>query len=82
MILQMFTIYDIKAQAYHQPYFSPNQQTGQRAFRDAVNSPDSMLSKNPADFVLFECGEFDDSTGEVRQLTKLGHLGSATDYKE
>lgn len=65
MILVIMAAYDKKAQAFMTPFFVNNQQLGLRAFKDAVNSPESPISRNPEDFSLHRLGTFDDSTAKM-----------------
>lgn len=69
MKISIFTVFDQKASAFLQPFFSPTVGTAIRAFSDTINDPNSMLSKHPADFTLFEIGGFDDQSGVVDSLT-------------
>ena len=69
MKIRIFTVFDQKAAAYLQPFFSPTVGTAVRAFSDTVNDPNSMLSKHPSDFTLFEIGGFDDQSGVVSSLS-------------
>ncbi len=61
MIIKVFTVYDSKAEAYLQPFYSQSKGSAIRSFQEAVNDPKSNIGKYPADFTLFELGSFDDS---------------------
>ena len=65
MILKVFSIYDSKAEAYLQPFFMANKGTAIRAIVDLLGKPDHQFAKYPADFTLFELGEYDDSSGRM-----------------
>ncbi len=58
-----FSIFDQKAKAYMTPFFMGEVGMATRTFTDMVNSPDHMIAKHPEDYVLFEVGQFDDTTG-------------------
>lgn len=60
---QVFSVYDARAQIFHPPFLTHNQFTAQRMIADVVNSPDHSFHRHPADYQLFELGEFDDQTG-------------------
>lgn len=62
MIHRVFSIYDAKACAFNQPFFSANQNTATRAVMSSMG-PESQLVKFPEDFVLMEIGAFDDEKG-------------------
>jgi len=78
--IKMFSLYDSKAEAFGPPFFL--QSTGQavRALMDISNDPQSMVGRHPADFVLYEVGEYDDSSAEV--VNKNPHIlvGMASDF--
>lgn len=80
MIQKMFGVYDLKACAYLQPFFSGNSGSAMRAFSDAVNDGTSPIAKHPADYQLFELGTFDDSTGSIEALLPIKVLGLASDF--
>jgi len=66
MILQILSVQDIKAGAFHRPFFAQSEQAGARSFIDEVNrsSPDNIMNTHPEDFILFKLGSWDDETGE------------------
>jgi hypothetical protein len=66
----MYAVLDLKAGNYTQPYYCANENVGIRMFDTAVNDPQTMMSKYPADFMLFEVGEFDDSNCMITQDSK------------
>ena len=68
--MQMFTIYDRKAEAYAQPVFYPSTGAAIRAFADAVNKPGNDFSAHPEDFMLFHIGSFNEDTAEFINLEK------------
>ncbi len=61
MVHKMFSIFDVKAQAYLPPFFLPEKGMALRVFGDCVNSRDHQFGKHPGDYTLFELGSFDDS---------------------
>lgn len=60
MVVQMYVIYDQKAETYNKPFFLVNDQLALRTMRDLVQNPDVDISKYPEDFILFKCGSYDD----------------------
>lgn len=82
--LQIFAIYDKKAQAYILPHFFAQKGQAIRAFEDAVNetaNPHNQISKHPSDFVLAHLGEFDDRLGLVTGLSSPVNIEEATNLK-
>lgn len=68
-MLKIFAIYDKKSQAYATPNFFHH--TGQclRAFEDVVNDKNpNAMSAHPADYSIWQIGEFDDVTGVLTPL--------------
>lgn len=64
MIHKVFTVYDTKAQAHLQPFFSQNKATAIRAIQSAFRDPQHQFTLYPQDYILFDLGSFDDATGE------------------
>lgn len=79
MIHKIFSVRDLKAEAYLQPFFSANTNTATRAFQDACRQADSPFAKHPEDYMLFELGLFDDVSGEVESITPKA-LGIGTEF--
>lgn len=82
MKLTLFTIFDSKAEAYLQPYFSLNTGTGTRAFESAVQDPTTEFARHPADYTLFEIGTFDQAKGTVDMHQVQINLGNAMTFRQ
>ena len=82
MILHMFTVYDSKAEAFLQPFFSQSRGTAIRSFSEAANDEKHQFHRHAGDFTLFELGEFDQLTADVKQLQAPVKLGTALEYIE
>ena len=74
------SIYDTKAKAYLQPFFTQNAGTGIRAFSDACNDSNSQFFAHPEDYILFHLAYFDDASGSFESLDTPVTLGAATEY--
>lgn len=70
----VFSVYDSKAEFFGTPFFSQTRGMAIRMFCDAAQDKNTMLAKHPNDFILFEVGTFDDSTG-VLEAVKPVNLG-------
>lgn len=81
MILKVFTVFDVKANAHLQPFFSTTAGQAIRMFESSVNAPDHQFAKYPTDFTLFEVGEYDDSNGSFNNHKAIIDLGNALKYK-
>ena len=82
MITKIFSVYDSKAQAYLPPFYNPAVGSAIRAFADAINDSQAPFAKHAGDYVLYQVGEFDDSTGLFTNTAPALHLGMGTDFME
>lgn len=62
---KIFSIFDKKALSYFDPFFQHNRGLALRGFGELVNDPKTALNKYPADFSLWELGEFDETSGVI-----------------
>lgn len=68
MILQMFMIKDGAVLAFSQPFFARSRAEAIRMVEDTAQRPDHQFSLHPEDFELFQCGEWNDQTGNVTAM--------------
>lgn len=80
MILNAFTVYDCKAEAYLPPFFTLTPALAIRSFQTAANQEGHDFNKYAADYTLFQIGYFDDSNAELHRLEALSNLGTALSY--
>jgi len=80
MRLKVFTVFDIKAEAYLQPFFMTATGSAIRAFTELVNDKGHNFGKHPSDFTLFQLAEFDDATGEFFPLKVPVPLGTGNEF--
>lgn len=80
MKLIMFTIYDEKAEQFLPPFVLPQTNMAKRTFADCVADPKHAFSRNPADYTLFEVGEFNADTGHVVGREAKTSLGNGVEY--
>ena len=66
MILKMYSVFDIKSKLYHPPAFCHNPGHATRMFTQQFSKPGSVMHDFPHDFQIFEIGEYDDSSGDIR----------------
>lgn len=78
--MKICSIYDSKADAYLQPFFTPNSGTAIRSFSDAAKEEGSNFFKHAEDFTLFVLGDFDEHTGVIVPLESKQALGSALEF--
>lgn len=80
MKFKMFTIYDSKAETYSSIMLQNTTASFMRGFANEVQKPESTYHMYPADFTLFEIGEYDDQTGQVQAYQAKKSLGLALDF--
>lgn len=79
MLQYVYSVFDAKADAFMQPFFTHTDGLAIRSFSDALASPDSNLSRHREDYSLFKLGEFDDSRGVLESLDSPQRLIMASD---
>lgn len=86
MMTLVFAVYDSKTQFYGTPFFFPTVSAAIRAFSDGVNdpNPNNLWYRHPGDYVLYEIGSYDDTSGKLTYLMEHLHhgIGSAFKLKE
>ena len=76
MRLTIMALFDTKAKSFMVPQFFATPEMGVRAIRNAVNDPVAgFLYRNPEDFIVFNLGVWDDSTGAVEVKLPPENLG-------
>ncbi len=79
MKLDMFSVYDSRAEAFITPFFLPNIGTALRAISSAGTDSKHMFCRHGSDFVLYHLGQFDDASSEILQMLPPKHLGIVSD---
>ncbi len=80
MILKIFTVYDSKSEAYLPPFYNSSRGAALRAYSDTVNDRSTPIGAHPADYTLFEMGEFQDETGFIELYSTMINLGVAIEF--
>lgn len=80
MKIEVFSIYDNKAKAFSQPFYSPTVAVGIRNFEAAVKDANTQLHKHPEDFTLFHVASYDDEVGRFNNLEHIANLGLAAQF--
>lgn len=81
---KLFQIYDSKSETWVYPTPHPARGQAIRSFSDGVNdhrTPNNVLAAHPADFTLFEVGEYDDRTGIVSMYESRISVVNGLDVK-
>lgn len=64
-MLKIFSVKDVKADAFLHPFFSHNRATAEREFRRLCGDRQSHIFHNPQDFELYELGNWNDEVGVI-----------------
>lgn len=78
--MNIYSVFDKKAGVYNVPFFLQNNALAVRAFADLVNHDDSMISRFPEDFALYNIGSYDDKTGVCKSLIPAVFMNNATEF--
>lgn len=77
---RIYTAYDSKVENYLPPFFVKTKGAALRAFTEFVNDPNTQFHKHPADYTLFEIGEFDENSGQIAPYETKINLGVAIEF--
>lgn len=81
MISKIFSVFDSKAEAYLPPMFVQSRGVAIRMFSSAVADEKHDFFRYPADYTLFELGQFDDSNAQFILHSTPVSLGLASEFK-
>lgn len=79
--MKVFSIYDSKAVAWTQPFYSMNAATAIRTFEQIVNEDGHAFNMHPEDYTLFELGEWHEQEGKLVVHESKMALGVALEFK-
>ena len=88
MILNMYSLFDIKSRIFHPPVYCHNDPHCLRMFESELRKKQSIFAEYPEDFQIFNLGTFDDATGDIIPVKKptlvqtLSALAGETDNDE
>lgn len=77
-MLKIFCIYDKKASSHMQPFYFHNKAEALRALADNLQDKNSLIAKHPADFSIWQIGEFNEQTGVITAFAKAEFLEECT----
>jgi len=80
--MKLFTILDHKTQFFHKPFASRSIPDALRDWEMVANDSESMISKFPNDYRLYQIADFDLNSGKLTVLEDRLDLGSAADAKK
>lgn len=77
-ILYIYSIHDIKAESYVQPFLAPNDALALRMLQNACNDANTDFFKFAEDYSLWRVGKFDQNSGTI-EAEKPNCLAKAFD---
>jgi hypothetical protein len=77
--LEVFSVRDLKAGTYGQPFALSSRGVAIRTFTSWVSDPNSFFSKFPHDFELFHVGHFDSDHGRLIPLDVPDYVARASE---
>lgn len=77
MLINAYTIFDVKAEIHHKPFFFIADGEAARAFSDLANDATTSVGRHPADYTLYRIGTFDDASGLLMADQRV-HIAHAT----
>ena len=81
MILKMYAVKDVVQGEMMNPFLLRNKEEARRTFAQAINSKqDSNIVNYYKDMQLFEIGEYNSTTGEIK--SKVEYVCSGPEVKE
>lgn len=78
MILSVFTILDSKIGSYMNPFYAKNKGQALRDFIDLMKDSQSVISKHPEDYSLYEIGSFDQDSACLKPFKVLEFVADST----
>lgn len=67
MLHQIYTIHDITAELYTQPFYGISDAVAIRSAQNLVHNPGTTFYDNPEDFRLYHIGQYNDETATIEQ---------------
>lgn len=80
MIINVYSFFDVKSQAYTRPFYMAHDGLAHRAFSEVIADKETAPGKYPCDFSLYKVGEFDDVRGGFEPFDKALFLANGVDY--
>lgn len=79
--MNIFTIFDTKAKAYMQPFFSKNAATALREVQSAVDNTEHGFNTHAEDYSLFHIGNYDENSGKIDPISPT-HIINLVELKQ
>lgn len=80
--LKMYSIFDAAAKAYGPPMVFHTTGLALREFEEICKNQQSQLYKSPADFSLWEIGEYETDNAGIEPVQMVKAVAQATEYAQ
>lgn len=80
MMLNAYSIYDVKALQWHPPFYVSTDAAAARLLADVVHDPNTLIGRHPTDHVLYCVGTFNDASGELQPISPRRHVADAAAF--
>lgn len=80
MKLNIFSIFDEKAEAYSTPFFQSHVGQALRSFSDLALDDKASISRHPQDYSLYHIGEFDPCSSHIISYPEPRLLARASEF--
>jgi len=81
MLINIYTVYDDKAEMYLAPFYFGTVGEALRAFGASVNDPNHSFCKHSEDYTMFELGTYDNSNAKFETYLTPKAIGKAIELK-
>ena len=78
--MKCFSVFDVKANMFGVPFFAVSVGVASRMFADLVVDSRSTIYRYPADFALYEIGDFNETSGLFTSLDRPNHVCNASEF--
>ncbi len=79
MNVLLFSVWDMAAKRYMDPFCAPTIEFAIRGFREACTTDGHQMQKFPEDYVLYHVGEFCAETGQLAAVP-ISKIAMAASY--
>lgn len=70
-MMNLYSLYDLKAEFYMTPFVSRTDKTVLRDIFSLLSDPNTVLAQHPEDFVLYRLGVWSEVTGDFLSTDKV-----------
>lgn len=74
MIVNAYSIYDLKSLVFHNPFYAPTNGAALRIVQDVANDLNTSIGRHPQDYVLYRVGSYNDADGVYQTLDIREHV--------